>query len=154
MPGEDVALQEPANEPRVIAKEGGYLIGAARERRHSYWVSGWHLVESVRRPSMDGLMGSLEPGEEASVIKQGRLLAQFLAVDPGRSSTVDGYRSGFGLCHRANVWHHVLASRPALAEKVSQQLGTPADRARDVNTGPQPSPDDDPKWRLTCEVIT
>jgi hypothetical protein len=36
-------------------------------------------------------MGSLEPGEEAPVIKQGRLLAQLLAVDPGGPSAVDGY---------------------------------------------------------------
>jgi len=36
-------------------------------------------------------MGSLEPGEEAPVIKQCRLLAQLFAVDPGGPSPVDGY---------------------------------------------------------------
>jgi hypothetical protein len=91
MPGEDLAFQQPANEPQVIAEKGRHLVGAAGEGCHSDGISGWHVIQSVRGPGVDGLMGSLEPGEEAPVIKQGRLLAQLLAVDPGGPSAVDGY---------------------------------------------------------------
>ncbi len=91
MPGEYVALQQPADEPRVIAEKGWHLVRAAWEGCHSDGISRWHVVQSVRGPGVDGLMGSLEPGQEAPVIKQCRLLTEPLAVDPGGSAPVDGY---------------------------------------------------------------
>jgi hypothetical protein len=92
VPGENVAEQESAEQPGVIPEEGGCLGRAAREGRHSYRVGGRHLIEPVRGTGMDGLTGLFQPGQKPPVIKQGLLIAQFPAVDPGWPATVDRYR--------------------------------------------------------------
>jgi hypothetical protein len=78
VPGQNVAQQQPADQPRVVAEEDGSLGRCAREGRHPYWVGGRHLVEPVRGTGMDCLAAPFQRGQKPPVIKQGLLIAQFL----------------------------------------------------------------------------
>jgi hypothetical protein len=89
VPGENVAEQQPADQTRVVPQESGSLGRRAREGRHPYRVGDRHLVEPMRGTGMDGLAAPFQRGQEPPVIKQGRLIAQFPAVDPGWPAPVD-----------------------------------------------------------------
>ena len=75
MPGENVAAQQPDDQPRVVPEEGGSLGRRAREGRHPYRVGDRHLVESMRGTGMDGLAAPFQHCQKPPVIKQGLLIA-------------------------------------------------------------------------------
>jgi hypothetical protein len=98
VPGENVAEQQPADQPWVVPEESGSLGRRAREGRHPYRVRDRHLVEPMRGTGMDGLAAPFQRGQKPPVIKQGRLIAQFLPstqAGPRLYIAIDrGFRSG------------------------------------------------------------
>ena len=89
MPGENVAEQQPAGQPRVVSEESGSLGRRAGKGRHPYRVGDRHLVKPMRGTGMDGLTAPFERGQKPPVVEEGLLIAQLPAVDPGWPAPVD-----------------------------------------------------------------
>jgi hypothetical protein len=55
VPGDNVAEQQSADQPRVVPEESGSLGRRARKGRHPYRIGDRYLVETMRGTGMDGL---------------------------------------------------------------------------------------------------